>query len=124
MKRLVILLSLSLPAFSAPILSCFNNSPTGGVGFSYENCVNRNFREIRYQLNLRLDTCTNWGTQVNPSYPYCIDRNFREIRREFPSYFMRSCTNYGPNLSWFFQNCVNDNFRTAERIIRELDLEP
>ncbi len=118
MKHLVISILMASSVHAIPILSCFNNSPTRGVSFSYENCVNRNFREVRWKLRLNLNNCTNYSNQVDPSYIYCIERNFDIVDRALSNTYLRSCSNYGAKLSYFFQSCVNDNFRKIERIIR------
>lgn len=118
MKHLVMSLIIASSVQAAPIMNCFNSSPTGGVGFSYENCVNRNFREIRWKLRLNLNNCVNYSTKVDPSYIYCIERNFDRVDRALTNTYLRRCSNYGPNLSYFFQNCVNDNFMKIDRIIR------
>ena len=118
MKHIVTFLFFSLSTFATTIMNCHNHAPRGGVSFSYENCVNRNFRQINWELELPHNHCVNYGNTVNPNFTYCIERNFERIEREIDSFYLRWCQNYGPTLSYIFQSCVNDNFRKIDRALK------
>ena len=125
MKKIIIIsvvsILISSSVFASPFIQHCSNTGSSGVSFSFEGCINNNFREIDrefgYMLHLRF--CDNIGDHVSSIFINCINDNFREIDREFNyTLYLSHCYNFGDNLSYSFENCVNRNFRD---IFQEID---
>lgn len=105
------------------IQQCHNSGATqfNPVSFSFQSCINRNFREIEYYLDTRFffQQCHNFGTGVSFAYINCINRNFSEARRAVGGpIFLPRCSNFRSDmLEWQFMSCVNQNFRYVERFM-------
>ncbi len=117
MLKLIIASIVALSSQAISLENCRNYTQTGGVSFSYESCVNRNFREISYELDLNLYHCTNYSNQVDPSFTSCINRNFQNVRRTANRLFLMNCYNYGTTLNYYFVSCTNRNFEEIQKYI-------
>lgn len=105
--------------------SCFNNA-TGNdaVSYSYEACLNHNFREIERELpEFYGQHCSNFPRdRVNYFFTSCINSNFRSADRLLQGAFLMSCTNYNSDrLGYGFESCVNRNFREIEKALQTRD---
>ncbi len=127
MKSLLItlLLVLSANANADIFLSSCHNYANGrdAVGYSYQFCLNNNFRAIEREVegNLFLSNCSNYGETVSFSFTSCVQRNFREIERALraTNVFLSYCSNFSrDSLDFSFTNCVNSNWRSVERALR------
>ncbi|MBT3586213.1 MAG: hypothetical protein HN509_15000 [Halobacteriovoraceae bacterium] len=104
--------------------SCYNTTfGDEAVSYSYESCLNRNFREIEREVDeiMFLNRCSNFPrNMVSYSFTSCLTRNFREIERKLGnSIFLNRCTSFRTDtLDFSFTSCVNRNFRTIERELR------
>jgi len=126
MKKLILALAVMLTSLNANAIflqSCHNNSyGDDAVSFSYQSCVNRNFREIEREIDepVFLQHCSNYGDRVEYSFTSCINRNFRTIERKIKDpIFLSLCSNFNPDrLDFSFESCVNRNYRNIERSLR------
>lgn len=127
MKKLILAMAISLTSFSANAIflqQCFNHvSGNQAVSYSYQSCINRNFREIERNIEtpVFLQHCSNYGTRVDYFFTSCINRNFKEIEREINEpIFLNFCTNFTPDrLDFSYTSCVNRNYRALERVLRK-----
>ena len=108
---------LSSQAHAIYLSHCHNfTSSHQAVSYSYESCVNRNFREIEREFDNKvyLSHCMNFGDKVSYSFTSCINRNFRTVEIEMNN-LLSHCTNFNDEeLSYSFQSCVNRNYREVE----------
>lgn len=127
MKSLILsLLIFASSAANATLFlpSCYNySSGNDAVSFSYQSCVNNNFRAIDRALDGAqfFRYCSNTGNQVSYFFTSCIQNNFRTAERALQSrgIFLQMCSNFNPNtLDYSFTSCVNSNWRTIERTVR------
>ncbi len=121
MLKIVISLLVFTSAQAIFLETCRNYAPNGGVSMSYESCINRNFRQIDYELNTNLYRCRNYSRYADQNFTYCIDSNFQEVRRRADRIFLMRCFNHTRNLSYNFIDCANRNFDEIERYIRFRD---
>lgn len=126
MKKLILALAITLTSFSANAIflqNCHNTSwGNDAVSFSYQSCLNRNFREIERATpgSLFLQHCSNFGSQVSYFFESCVNNNFRSIERAIDNpIFLSLCHNFSRDrLDFAFESCVNRNFSTVERELR------
>ena len=80
--------------------------------FSFESCVNGNFRTANRDFNTYVRSC--YSPDRNPfSYESCVNGNFRTLSTKVSGY-LSHC--YGVDSSPFsFESCVNRNFRELQR---------
>lgn len=102
---------LTSAASAAYMPPCYNYEDK--VSFSYQACINNNFREAGRELNIIPSYCANYGDTVNYSYLSCVNNNFHQAGRILGAYYP-SCYNYGDKLDSSFVNCVNNNFRNMD----------
>lgn len=104
--------------------ACYNySSGTDAVSYSYQSCVNNNFRAIDRATrgNTFFQYCSNLGNQVSYFFISCIQNNFREVERTLSdrNLFLQRCSNFRPDtLDFSFTSCVNSNWRSVERAFR------
>lgn len=104
--------------------ACYNYSNGGdAVSFSYQSCVNNNFRAIERAVdgNQFFQYCSNVGNQVSYFFVNCIQNNFRkaEMALRDRNLFLQRCSNFRPDtLDFSFTSCVNSNWRRVEQAIR------
>ncbi|MFT6069212.1 MAG: hypothetical protein ACJAT2_000311 [Bacteriovoracaceae bacterium] len=104
--------------------SCYNHiGGTDAVSFSYQSCINSNFRAIERELegNQFFSYCSNIGNDVSFSFISCVQRNFREVERALrpTNVFLNYCSNFTRDrLDFSFTSCVNSNWRSVERAVR------
>ncbi len=104
--------------------NCYNYiSDNDPVSFSYESCVNRNFRTSGREMNgLYLSTCINFDrNEVSSSFTYCINSNFSSIALNLKDRpYLLNCYNFSPKrLDISFINCVNRNFKIVGRALKK-----
>lgn len=119
MKKLLLIISILYSQFSFAYLQYCSNFGDG-VSYSYQSCVNSNFRTIEREFadeNLFLQYCTNFGDEVQFAFITCIQSNFRAIDRVIDQALMY-CSNFDrTRLGYSFVSCSNGNFSTIERAI-------
>lgn len=104
--------------------SCYNYSSGGdAVSFSYQACLNNNFRAIERAVEDRqfFQYCSNVGNQVSYFFVSCVQNNFRKTKQALRNrnLFLQRCTNFNPDtLDFSFTSCVNSNWRSVERAVR------
>lgn len=104
--------------------SCYNHiGGNDAVSFSYQSCVNNNFRAIERELegSQFFQYCSNFGDDVSFSFISCVQRNFREVERALrpTNIFLNYCSNFSRDrLDFSFTSCVNSNWRSVERATR------
>lgn len=113
--KYLILIFLATAASAAYLPPCYNYEDK--VSFSYQACINNNFREAGRELGIFPSYCANFGDTVNYSYLSCINNNFQDASRKLGAYYS-SCYNYGDDLDQGFISCVNSNFRNLEWDLR------
>jgi hypothetical protein len=129
MNKLIIAIGLTLISLNANALylqNCYNHtSGNQAVSYSYQSCVNRNFRTIEREVRRRgehvfLRNCSNIGNLVSYSFTSCINNNFRSVERVIRKpIFLNMCTNFNPQrLGYSFESCVTSNNRNLERVLR------
>lgn len=100
--------------------SCYNHTfGNEAVSFSYQSCLNSNFREIERNIDepIFLQYCSNIGDRVSFSFTSCVNRNFREVERKLDQpVFLQHCSNFRPDtLDFSYESCVRRNFSEVER---------
>ena len=127
MKNLIaafaLLFSLSASA-NVYLQQCYNYaSPNQPVSFSFQSCLNRNFREIDRAAGTFSQYCSNIGDTVSYSFTSCVRRNFSNVDYKYPQMYLQFCSNFGRDrMDYGYESCVNRNFRTVERELnRRLD---
>lgn len=127
MKTLILslLIFVSTSANAALFLpSCYNySSGNDAVSFSYQSCVNNNFRAIDRALEgvQFFQYCSNMGDRVSYTFTSCVQSNFRAAERALRerNVYLQMCSNFNPNtLDYSFTSCVNSNWRSVERAVR------
>jgi hypothetical protein len=125
MKKFIALLTfvmISTNAHAIFLRTCYNHTlGNDAVSYSYQSCINSNFREIERSLDefIFLAHCSNFGDRVNYAFTSCINRNFNEIERQLNQpVFLPYCSNFRPEtLDFSFESCVRRNFYEIERQI-------
>lgn len=104
--------------------SCYNHiGGTDAVSFSFQSCVNSNFRAIERELegSQFFMYCSNIGSDVSYSFISCVQSNFRSVERALrpTNVFLNYCSNFSRDrLDFSFTSCVNSNWRSIERATR------
>lgn len=125
MKKLIAVMAFVLVSTSAHAIflqSCYNHTfGNDAVSFSYQSCINSNFREIERNIDepIFLSYCSNIGDRVSFSFTSCINRNFSEVERKLGQpIFLSHCTNFSQDrLDFSYESCVRRNFSEVERNI-------
>ena len=114
----VFLLSSSVQAIY--LSPCYNYGDQ--VSFSFESCINRNFRDIDHALDRRVwpQHCFASQGRADFSFVSCINRNFRYVENVLGRIYLEHCYNSNEQVTFGFESCVNRNFRSIEREILEL----
>jgi len=128
MKKLIMTLLLMMISYAAHGLylqTCYNNGFAGNaVSFSYQNCVNQNFSQLKREIpNSFISYCRNSGALVDYFYTNCIADNFRALERQLSGpLYLRYCTNSNSEtLGYFYRACVKDNFSSLQRHLQQID---
>jgi hypothetical protein len=125
MKKLIAVMAFVLVSTNAHAIflqSCYNHTfGNDAVSFSYQSCINSNFREIERNIDepIFLSYCSNIGDRVSFSFTSCINRNFSEVERKLGQpIFLSHCTNFSQDrLDFSYESCVRRNFSEIERNI-------
>lgn len=118
--KLLLALIISVSSVYASVTTCYNYpSAQRPVSFSYETCLNKNFRDLAERLDYAnyMRRCSNYsGRRVSYGFTACINNNFRELASEFDDLYLSSCYNSGTDeLSYGFKSCVRRNIEILDR---------
>ena len=99
--------------------SCYDNTRTTGVSYSYQSCINSNFTAIKREIDIRNFHCSNLGNRATYSFTSCIERNFQSVEDNM-DVRLDYCTNFDRDkLSYSYQICIRRNFTKIERVLKE-----
>jgi len=126
MKKLILALALVFSgAVSANIYlencSAFS-TPMDPVPYSFQSCINRNFRKVDRALNTFSSFCSNIGGGVSYSFTACVQRNFSSVDLKLPAMYLEYCSNFSRDrLDFSYVSCINRNYRKIATALNRRD---